>query len=217
MSLKVYIEQADGHYANMWRRWGYEITRDYMDADIIQFTGGEDVNPAYYDEVPHRSTGFNSRRDEFCYGIFKYATQHHIPMTGICRGGQFLNVANGGKMFQHCDGHAIYGTHKATILETGVEVDVTSTHHQIMRPNRDKGIILMEANPKLGTFKEHMVYDEDEWIIVNNHIQGDDIEAVFYPDTMSLCYQPHPEWCEEKSSCVQAYKYFLRNHLGLRV
>jgi hypothetical protein len=144
-----------------------------------------------------------------------------VPMVGICRGGQFLNVMNGGRMFQDVNNHAIGHMHKATILESGVVVDVTSTHHQMMRPNRDKGIVLMEANPKLATKKEYMAYNEggaqpDGWAVYNAP-EEDDIESVFYPDTLSLCYQPHPEWCDEKSGCVSAYKSFLRNYLELVV
>lgn len=223
MNKLVYIEgERDGSYHDMWRRWGWSIAIAAADADVIQFTGGEDVNPMLYDEVPHPRTYFSRDRDEECIELWQMAKANGIPMTGICRGGQFLNVMNGGKMFQHCDGHGIWGEHEATIQETGVVVSVTSTHHQIMRPNYETGIVLMEA-PKLGTFKEHMVFEESEvflngkgWSIYNEHSEAD-CEAVFYPDTLSLCYQPHPEWCEEKSSCVQAYKYFLRNHLEIDV
>jgi anthranilate/para-aminobenzoate synthase component II len=211
----VYIEGYGPSYVKMWERWGWGIADAPEAADVIQFTGGEDVDPSLYGEAVHPATGYNPRRDQVCIDLFNYARDNGIPCVGICRGGQFLNVVNGGKMFQHCDGHAIYGTHKARILESGLEVDVTSTHHQIMRPNRGKGIVLMEAD-KLGTFKELMWLDEkDKWTIGVSY--DDDVEAVYYPDTNSLCYQPHPEYCEEKSGCVQAYKSFLRNYVGLDV
>jgi hypothetical protein len=211
----VYIEgERDGSYHDMWRRWGWETVRDVDEAQVIQFTGGEDVDPDLYDEEPHPQTYFSRHRDECCIDLYQYAVNNGIKMTGICRGGQFLNVMNGGKMFQHCDGHGIWDTHEAIIRESGVIVQVTSTHHQIMRPS-DSGIVLMEAN-QLGTFKEHMFLADGKWYI-EDCPGGDDIEAVFYPDTMSLCYQPHPEYCEEKSSCVSAYKSFLRNYLELDV
>lgn len=219
---KVYVEQHEGSYINMWQKFGWDAVADYKDADVIQFTGGADVSAKYYDEVNHPQAGCNPKRDERCFDLFKWG-EGRTPMAGICRGGQFLNVANGGKMFQHCDGHAIHNTHKATILESGLEVDVTSTHHQIMRPNRDKGIVLMEANPKLGTFKEHMELVNSEVFLngkgwqVYNRQEEDDVEAIFYPDTMSLCFQPHPEYCHPQSSCVSAYRHFLRNHLELDV
>ena len=88
---------------------------------------------------------------------------------------------------------------------------VTSTHHQIMRPNRDIGIVLMEA-PRLTTFKECVVYED-----ITNLNDESDVEAVFYPDTKSLCYQPHPEYCDFNSDCMKTYKSFLRNYLELDV
>lgn len=219
MTKKVYIEGEgrDSVYHDMWRRWGWSIAIGAADADIIQFTGGLDVNPALYDEEPHPRTYFSRDRDEECIELWQMAKANGIPMTGICRGGQFLNVMNGGKMFQHCDGHGIWEEHEATIIETGVRVSVTSTHHQIMRPNYETGIVLMEA-PKLGGYKYHMFFDEVEQAWVQRNLSKEaDVEAAYYPDTLSLCYQPHPEYCEEKSSCVQAYKYFLRNHLELDI
>ena len=218
MNKLVYIE-GEGRgsaYHDMWRRWGWEHTNFIEQANLVQFTGGEDVNPSLYDEVPHPHTHFSRDRDDWCIELYQLALQLGIPMTGICRGGQFLNVMNGGKMFQHCDGHGIWDTHEATIVETGVKVSVTSTHHQIMRPNYETGIVLMEA-PQLGTFKEYMVLDEEFGWSVLNSPKSADVEAIYYPDTLSLCYQPHPEYCDEKSSCVQAYKYFLRNHLELDI
>lgn len=217
MRNSVYIEGGGRDYHKMWEEMGYIPVYAPEVASVIQFTGGEDVNPAYYDERPHPTVGFNDRRDQGCFGLYQYAVTNGIPMAGICRGGQFLNVANGGKMFQHCDGHGIGGEHMATILETGLQVGVTSTHHQIMRPNREKGIVLMEAQPKLSTFKYHMELREHNIWDQFDGQEEDDVESVFYPDTMSLCYQPHPEWCATLSDCMLTYKYFLRNHLGLPV
>jgi len=220
MAKTVYIEgeRNGSSYHQMWERWGYTPIFNPTIATVIQFTGGEDVNPALYDEMPHPTTYFSRYRDELCLELFDIGKTNGIPMCGICRGGQFLNIANGGKMFQDCDGHAIWDTHGATIRESGLIVDVTSTHHQIMRPNMDKGIVLLEAFP-LGTYKEYMIHNpelSDKWIVWDNNT-ADDIEGVYYEETNSLCYQPHPEYCDEDSSCVQTYKLFIREYLGLDV
>lgn len=218
MTKTVYIEdERGGSYHNMWRHWGWSVTDNPTKADVIQFTGGADVSPELYGEAPHPRTAANPNRDDKCMELFKMAKAKGKPMAGICRGGQFLNVANGGKMFQHCDGHGIYGTHKALIIESGLMVDVTSTHHQIMRPNRERSIVLMEAD-RLGQFKEYMENHKDSggWYIADA-VEEDDVEAVYYDDTNSLCFQPHPEYCEYNSDCQKTYRYFLRNYLGLDV
>lgn len=215
---KVYIEGGSSDYIRMWNRFGYEVTKSLENADVVQFTGGSDVSPELYGEDFHPSTTSLPVRDEYCLNLYNTCFERGIPMTGICRGGQFLNVANGGSMFQHCDGHAIYGTHLATIVDSGKEVAVTSTHHQIMRPNRRDGIVLMVAN-KLGTYKLHrqLVDGSLNMFVTADRPDDDDIEAVYYEGTKSLCYQPHPEWCKEDSECLLTYKYFLRNYLDLPV
>lgn len=217
---KVYVERHEADYERMWERFGWTTVRRIGAADVIQFTGGEDVHPHFYGEEVHPKTYWNSQRDEECVLLYEYALQNGIPMAGICRGGQFLNCMNGGKMHQHCDGHGIYGVHKATILSTNLSIDVSSTHHQIMRPNRDVGIVLMEANPKLGTFKKGMEQIEigcgrKDWIEIDRQ-EEDDVEAVFYPNTQSLCFQPHCEYMPG-SQCEEAYRFFLRNELGIDV
>lgn len=208
----VMIVNGNASYRGMWEAFGYIPTSKLYDADVVQFTGGADVTPSYYGEDSHPHTGNNIVRDVAEQGIFNYCLENEIPMAGICRGGQFLNVMNQGKMYQHCDGHAIHGTHKARIEESGLIVDVTSTHHQIMRPNYDDAIILMRSAEKLSTYMEYMADGE-----IQNEENGDEIEAVFYPRTMSLCFQPHPEYCDANSSCVNAYRSFLRNYLELDV
>lgn len=209
---KVFIESSNSSYERMWQDFGYARVAAPTEADVIQFTGGEDVDPVFYDEQKHPTTHSNRERDFRCFRLFETATNKHIPMAGICRGGQFLNVANGGKMFQDVDHHAIRDTHDAVILDSGKHVQVTSTHHQMMRPNRDSGIVLMIADPHLTTYKHCMMNGQEE-----NLQNEDDVESIYYPTTNSLCFQPHPEYCANNSECRDAYRYLLRNHLGLDI
>jgi gamma-glutamyl-gamma-aminobutyrate hydrolase PuuD len=209
---KVYIEaERFGLYHQMWRSWGWDITDNIEDADVCQFTGGADVSPSLYNKFNHPRTFSNADRDAKCKELYDTCLRYAIPMIGICRGGQFLNVMNGGEMVQHADGHAMRGMHKATILENQMEIEVTSTHHQIMIPNYDAGIVLMESQP-LGTFKE--TTDSNGRVI---QIDADDVESIYYDDTCCLCFQPHPEFASSEHVMQQALRMFIRNYLGLDV
>src|SRR5690606_36449796 len=73
--------------------------------DLICFTGGADVSAELYGEENTYSF-CDPERDEEERIIYDMALAHGIPMVGICRGGQFLNVMNGGKMIQHIEGHS---------------------------------------------------------------------------------------------------------------
>ena len=117
-------------------------------------------------------------------------------MVGICRGAQFLNVMGGGRMYQHVEGHC--RNHLITDLETGKEVYVSSTHHQMMMPS--PGAILV-ATAAIGGSREWM---EDG--ILTKDVSDKDIEVVFYENIQALCVQFHPEFTGE--SCNGMFNYF---------
>jgi putative glutamine amidotransferase len=67
----------------------------------ILLTGGEDVEPARYGESPHATVVESSpARDEFEVGLIAAARARGLPILGICRGIQILNVACGGTLVQ---------------------------------------------------------------------------------------------------------------------
>jgi putative glutamine amidotransferase len=74
---------------------------DVIDALIV--TGGAgDVNPALYGEEPHPETGpIQEERDAYELALVRAAIDRRMPVLGICRGMQILNVAYGGGIEQH--------------------------------------------------------------------------------------------------------------------
>ena len=70
--------------------------------DGLMLTGGTDLDPALYDEEPHPETQmFQRDRDEFEIALTLRAIERDMPVLGICRGMQVLNVAHGGSLLQH--------------------------------------------------------------------------------------------------------------------
>ena len=69
--------------------------------DGLLLTGGEDINPAWYGATPSPHLHPPSReRDLFELALFAAARQRELPILGICRGIQLVNVALGGTLFQ---------------------------------------------------------------------------------------------------------------------
>ena len=69
--------------------------------DGIIMTGGGDIHPSYFGEEMVDECGVpDSVRDIYDIHLIKLASQHCIPMLGICRGEQLINVAFGGTLFQ---------------------------------------------------------------------------------------------------------------------
>lgn len=73
----------------------------------LLLSGGGDVHPHRYGQEP-LGTDMNSvipERDEMEFRLLKWALERDIPVLAICRGFQVLNVALGGTLVQHVDGH----------------------------------------------------------------------------------------------------------------
>lgn len=190
----VYVVGGGGEFDRMFVHQGWRITNDLVSATLVQFTGGSDVSPSFYGEKEHSATRSNLMRDKRERIIFNLALKHKIPMAGICRGGQFLNVMNGGKMWQHVNNHAGVGSHKCVDLDTGHMFEATSTHHQMMKPHKS-GKVLVIA--KETTRKECIGKNGQVISLLGSN--GQDVEVLFYLKSKSLCFQPHPEFggCED--------------------
>ena len=83
---------------------GVEETLDALDA--VVFTGGSDVDPELYGKEAHPETsGIVRMRDDAELTLLKAALARDMPVLGICRGIQVLNVGLGGDLEQHLEGH----------------------------------------------------------------------------------------------------------------
>lgn len=76
----------------------------YTDIDGLLLTGGPDIDPKCYNEKKHPKTQCPCRaRDTQELLLFKNALAADIPVFGICRGIQIMNVAVGGSLYQDID------------------------------------------------------------------------------------------------------------------
>src|SRR6218665_1553689 len=79
------------------------IARSVLAAlDGLIITGGADVDPARYGQSPHeRTSAPRTDRDEWEQQLIAAALEAHLPLLGLCRGIQLLNVTLGGTLIQH--------------------------------------------------------------------------------------------------------------------
>ena len=204
---KVFIIDGNYQYLDMFFNHGWEAAESLADADLVQFTGGADVSPMLYGERCHPQTHYLDSRDAVEARAYSAAFKLGIPMAGICRGGQFLNVMCGGRMWQHVDRHAIGDTHGVVDVANGKTIQCTSTHHQMMRPSSE-GVILGVASE--ATFLEHM---DGRDVLRHEAKRGGDVEVVLYPDYKVLCFQPHPEYLSAHSDCQKWYFKLIKENL----
>jgi len=165
----------------------------------VVFTGGVDVDPSLYNEKIHSKTHSNIRRDKSEKLFYNRCKDLKIPTVGICRGAQFLNVMNGGRLMQHVYNHAISGTH-TIITDKDESVFVTSTHHQMMYP-KGKYQLLAWANGLSNKYETGggVIFPKSNGEVFREP------EVVYFPDTKSLSVQFHPEYMKDDS---RGYSYF---------
>jgi len=112
--------------------------------DAVLLSGGRDVAPDRYGAAPHPATGVtHPDRDGAELAVLDRALELGLPVLGVCRGAQALNVARGGTLHQHVAGHrqsepATTPTHAVALAPSSrlaqiagaTELVVNSFHHQ---------------------------------------------------------------------------------------
>ena len=84
--------------------------------DGLVLTGGADIDPAFYGQQAHAETVDTvPERDAFEIALVRAAIERDLPVLGICRGMQLINVARGGTLLQHLPEHFGHGEHRRAI------------------------------------------------------------------------------------------------------
>ncbi|MCR5734498.1 MAG: gamma-glutamyl-gamma-aminobutyrate hydrolase family protein [Lachnospiraceae bacterium] len=156
--------------------------------DGIIIPGGGDLNPALYGEQNHGSVDIDDELDELETAVLDHAVKAHLPVFGICRGFQLINVYFGGSLIQHIDDHRHHvwidrdtdNAHDAVAdqgsfiygLYGKKTIRVNSAHHQAVK--------------KTGTDLIPVLYSDDGLIEAFVHSSLPIIGVQFHPERMCL-------------------------------
>jgi len=175
---------------------------------LVMFTGGEDVDPSFYDETsPKGFCRSNILRDRKERMIFRRALRQGVKMTGICRGAQFLNVMCGGKMMHHIEGHATWGTHELGCSANDEIIQVNSLHHQMIIPS-PKAYIIAWASKRLS----HIYLGDKD---MPTRWPGPEVEGIYVPGAKVCAVQWHPEMMPKKSEGFIFYNQMVGDFLDM--
>ncbi len=167
--------------------------------DGFLFSGGVDVDPKYYgEEKMFDSVDICAARDDFELALFEAVKDTGKPIFGICRGIQLINVALGGTLYQHMEGHS--QKEKGTVREQHVAVAEGSLLEKIVG----------KKDIKVNSFHHQAIKDVAPSLLSAGEADDGFCEAVWSPShPFLLAVQWHPELFstldESSSSLFRAF------------
>ncbi|WP_405981501.1 gamma-glutamyl-gamma-aminobutyrate hydrolase family protein [Streptomyces sp. NBC_00158] len=159
--------------------------------DGLIVSGGPDVDPATYGAARDPRTGPPARvRDEWELALLAAALNSDLPVLGICRGMQALNVALGGTLIQHIDGHV----HTPGVTSWHPVNPVAGTRYAELVPEK----------AEVPTYHHQAVDVVGRGLVVSAYADDGTVEAIEDPDRSRyvLGVQWHPE--RDKDTRVMA-------------
>lgn len=117
--------------------------------DGLLMSGGEDINPAYYgEEKSEKCEASNDARDTYELLLLKKAMDRNVPVMGICRGMQLINVAMGGTLYQDLPSEK-----PSEIVHRKMENPLEPAHDVTLEPNTEVARIFGQM--RLGVNSRH--------------------------------------------------------------
>lgn len=155
--------------------------------DGVILSGGGDVHPSHFGQTLNGAEvdRIDLRRDALELTLAHAALERHVPLFGICRGCQVLNVAAGGSLVQHLDGHRSPENatkfHQVRVVPggrlhsaaNGAELTVNTFHHQ--------GVGAADVAPG---FRATGMAEPDTWLVeaIESTNQGWAVGVQWHPE-----------------------------------
>ncbi|HJP16346.1 MAG TPA: gamma-glutamyl-gamma-aminobutyrate hydrolase family protein [Acidimicrobiales bacterium] len=162
------------------------IDSDPIDAidhlDGLLLTGGTDIEPKHYGEASDTDLfPYEPIRDEFEFGLLDAVIKSPLPVLGICRGHQVVNVHAGGSLNQHVPEHASF------------DQTITTKSHEVLLKDGSKLSDLYGPRCEVNSFHHQTVDRVGEGFEATAHAQDGAIEGLEHSELPILSVQWHPE------------------------
>lgn len=170
---------------------------DRLDGVVI--TGGGDIDPSIYGEEKHAKTdGIDAERDAFEQAIVHAAIERDMPLLGICRGLQMLNVALGGTLHQDID-DLVDGSHEHRQQSQNIHHEQTFQTVQIANSDHPLHRMTSSKHIDVNTFHHQSINILANTLDVMAKADDGVVEAVYKPGhSFCLAVQWHPEMIQHE-------------------
>ncbi len=177
------------------------ITPDEPDTDVLEsldgimFSGGGDIDPAYWGAERHPATDVDPARDTAELMLMKRALEMDLPTLGVCRGLQVMAVAAGGSLHQHLPDLIGHDRHRAAPGTDPLAADASAYgRHDVVVQHGSRAHALLGPHLTVNSFHHQAVDDPGTFVATGWCPDDRVIEIIEDPDrTFALGVQWHPE------------------------
>jgi putative glutamine amidotransferase len=201
-------------YLEYFKQFGKVITIDWddeevQDIDLLVLPGGADVSTFRYNQKPDYYTGSpNIYFEWFDQFVLPNYIKQGIPVFGICRGMQTLNVLFGGTL------------HQNIIQEYSVKTRGEEVHTVTLDKAPYVGNFIKSIGFNFNSFKtnslHHQAVDEvgSGFQVIYTHAKLDNIEAIYHKELPIIAVQWHPEEMDNDQFSNKAIKFLLNTEFS---
>ena len=169
---------------------------DVIDSlDGIVFSGGGDIDPAYWGAERHPATEIDKERDESEIMLMRAALEADLPLLGICRGLQVMAVVGGGTLHQHLPDVIGHDRHRAASGTDPLAADASAYgRHDVITEPGSIAHGLIGAHATVNSFHHQAVDDPGSFTATGWCPDDRVIEIIEDPSyTYAVGVQWHPE------------------------
>ena len=159
-----------------WKKYPLnELWRTIKECNGIVLTGGIDVHPKFYDNFNldfNNKYRFNEERDMFEIRVFETAMSYNLPVLGICRGHQLINIALGGNLIQDLEENG-YKNHRKhnnrdrihgiNVLKNTLLANITQVVNDKINSSHHQGIDVISDELIVSAYSPDFVIEAAEW------------------------------------------------------
>ena len=165
------------------RRWTcLRGRRALPELDGLLLPGGWDVDPALYEDPDPKVGPIDRELDDTELRLFAQARDRGLPVMGICRGQQVINVAMGGSLQQHLDGHEVRQFGRSHLAHA-IEID----------PRSELGRVAGDHQIRVNSLHHQAIDKLAPGLVQTASGEDGTVEAIETADGLIVAVQCHPE------------------------